>query len=262
MRATPVESGPGKLMPAPSLRDSGELFHQQQRLKHSLLDAPQAIRWRSARDLAAHMLLSIDEPAVCWGLALDFLRRNLGVERVDGGFASPEDDLYWPAFAECRSGPDVPSLLGLAVNNHAHAARQIWLSGGPLVHENMEQDVVFDAALRRHFLSIGTIGKMTCAVFLGNEPIGLVCADRMSKGNGWQTSQFDCFDSVTRDVMAPILHVTKKCMLLNSHSDNGYPKAAPSRLASLLPTLSKAELHVCRLGPVNTFSVHQRRARS
>lgn len=247
MQVTPAEIGARKPTITRSLCDTEDLFRQQRRLKQSLLDSPSAIRWKSARELAAYMLLSIDEPIVCWGLALDFLQRNLGVERVDGGFASPTDELYRPAFAECRSGPEVPSLLGLAVNNHAHSARKIWLSGCPLVHEDMEQDVVFDEALRRHFLSIGTVGKMTSAIFFENDPIGLVCADRMCKGAGWQSSQYECFDSVTRDVMAPILQAAKKSMLQYSGSDNEGQEAVPCRLASRLSTLSKTELQVCRL---------------
>lgn len=226
---------------------SDDVLQQQRRLKRDLLDAPHAIRWPSARELAAYMLLSIDEPEVCWRSALDFLRQNLGVERVDGGYASPDDDIYWPASSECRSGPEVPSLIGMAVDNHAPAARQIWLAGRPLVHNDMTQDLVFDDHLRKHFLAIGTVGKMTCAVVFRNEPIGLVCADRMSTGNGWQAAHYDCFDSVTRDVMAPILHAAR---MLTSQFGLATPsgkRAERSRWTPGLATLSRAELQVCRL---------------
>lgn len=243
----PVDAGTQLATLSTSLLDSDELLRLQRRLKRSLLDSPHAIRWHGARDLAAYMLLSIDEPSRCWSLALDFLRQNLGVERVDGGFASPYDEIYRPGLAECRSGLDIPSLQGMAVNNQARSAQLIWYAGRPLVHDDMEQDVVFDEALRQHFLSIGTMGKMTSAVVYEKEPIGLVCVDRMGTARGWLVSQYDCFDSVTHDVMAPILHAAKKALSQPGSLEGNDQILESSKLEGLLPTLSKAELQVCLL---------------
>lgn len=43
-----------------------DLLAAQRQLRLGLLDRPGAIRWRPARDLAAHLLLRLDEPMACW----------------------------------------------------------------------------------------------------------------------------------------------------------------------------------------------------
>jgi DNA-binding CsgD family transcriptional regulator len=151
------------------------------------------------------MLLSLDDPMGCWELALDFLRIQLDVERVDGGNASPTDLIYRPGATEVVADAEIQSIHGLVVNNQSSPAQHIWQSNHPLVHPDILQDTIFDLHLRRYFASAGTVAKMTSAISYNDAPIGLVCADQINHSRSWKSTQYDCFESVTHDVMAPVL---------------------------------------------------------
>ena len=62
------------------------LMTAQRRLRRDLLDRSDAIGWRPARDLAAHLLLHLDAPDECWRIAADWLREAFDADRVDCGF--------------------------------------------------------------------------------------------------------------------------------------------------------------------------------
>ncbi len=63
----------------------GDAFSAQRSLRSDLLDRPN-IRYKPARDLAAHMLLHLDDVDRCWSVATTWLRAELGCHRVDTGF--------------------------------------------------------------------------------------------------------------------------------------------------------------------------------
>ncbi|MDU6748216.1 MAG: hypothetical protein E6447_10925, partial [Bradyrhizobium sp.] len=69
-------------------------FRQQQTLRASLLDARGAISFAPARDLAAHMLLAIDDVTLAGNIAAQWLLERVQGERVDGNIGSPSDAVY------------------------------------------------------------------------------------------------------------------------------------------------------------------------
>jgi DNA-binding CsgD family transcriptional regulator len=221
------------------------VLRAQRELRKLLFDRSDAIRWRPGRELAARLLLTIDEPLTCWALSVEFLRGELGVERVDGGFASHCDRIYIPAMAEARSDRgDIPSLSGMKVNNQGASAQHIWRKGRPLAHPDMAEDTTFDATLRRHFLSIGTRAKMTSSIWWQGRPVGLICADRMSARRAWNRGQLDCFESIVQDVMAPTLFEAKRLSMPRLRSlEDAWGAAVAERLRAL----SAAEMRVCKL---------------
>ena len=62
------------------------LLDTQRRLRRRLFEGPDAIAWRPARELAAQLLLYLDDPAQCWQIAAEWLRDTLDADRVDGGW--------------------------------------------------------------------------------------------------------------------------------------------------------------------------------
>lgn len=244
---TPQMNVPAMNMPQPGPRkaDPEQVLFSQKALKRELLDEPGAIRFSPARELAACMLLSIDSAEGCWTESLDFLRKSLGADRADGGFACPGDSSYLPGFAECLADVDIPSLRGMVVNNQAAAARRIWSSAHPLAQDLTSNDCIFDQALREYFVSIGTVGKMTTAIACRGLPIGFVCADRMGVTSAWRSTDYDRFESITQDVMAPILLAARRLSKPSSMRPHAGDTTALPR--ALLNSLSRAEMQVCRL---------------
>ena len=75
--------------------DSNALITAQRALRQRLLDAPLSDGdSRGQRDLAAHLLLYLDDPQACWRMALGWLQQELDVDRVDGGFCAPTASAY------------------------------------------------------------------------------------------------------------------------------------------------------------------------
>ena len=105
---------------------AGDVFGAQRQLRAHLLDSPN-IRHKPARDLAAHMLLHLDDVSACWNVATQWLRSQLDCQRVDTGFGRPEDKEYFPGFAEAKTiDYDVPSFGGFAVDNRDPIMRAMW----------------------------------------------------------------------------------------------------------------------------------------
>jgi DNA-binding CsgD family transcriptional regulator len=242
----PYAEGPEAMFAHPHADGAEALLFVQRKLRDQLLVRSKAIRWRPALELAAMALLFLDDPEACWKLSLDFLRRQLDVERVDGGSATPTDRFYHAAASEALDNEGVRSIHGLKVDNQALPAQQIWRARHPFVHPEIAQDRIFDAGLRGYFVSSGTVAKMTTAIFYRDTPVGLVCADQIDVPRDWKPKQYDCFDSVTSDVMAPILFAAGRLAAARVHAmlSNG---TATENMRKRLNTLSETEKRVARL---------------
>ena len=79
----------------------GDVYATQRGLRTRLLDHS-AIRDTPARDLAAHMLLSLDDLPSCWSIATNWPRIELGCQRVDTGFGTRQARGYFPRFAKSQ----------------------------------------------------------------------------------------------------------------------------------------------------------------
>jgi DNA-binding CsgD family transcriptional regulator len=189
---------------------SGDVFSAQQQLRSRLLDQP-AIRYTAARDLAAHMLLNLDNLSMCWLLATNWLRAELGCQRVDTGFGVSEAKDYFPGFAEAFNADyDVPSFGGLAVNNRDPAMQAMWLQPRPLIFADIKQDSRVTIKLRQRMSGAKTKSKFGWALKTGNGGFGLICADWTEHLAPWESGLYDCFEQTVADVLSPIIAVAKE----------------------------------------------------
>lgn len=217
-------------------------FLAQQALRHRLLDQPTRISHSRARDLAAHLLLLIDNSRAAWQECVTWLRMELEVERVDGGFASPQQTTYLPGQAEsvCESG-GIRTIKGLEVDNHSPAVKKIWGASKPVVFASLEADTQFEPRLRRALISTGIESKIAVSLKQSGQGFGLLCIDRAQRrhASDWRQNQYDLFESVTREVISPIMY---QIHILTSDTDTSIPALFES--ASLL---TPAEIGVARL---------------
>ena len=184
-----------------------ELYRSQVALRRQLLDRRDAISQTCTRDLAAQMLLHIDDLDNVWRIGMDWLRSAIGVERADGGYASPSDPIYQPGQYESRETDyAITSLSRVRVNNAVAAARTIWGSDKPIVFASVAHEAAFGERLSRDLSNTGASSKMAAALRLKNRPFALVCVDRVGpRERAWSATQFDLFHSATAEVMSPIL---------------------------------------------------------
>jgi DNA-binding CsgD family transcriptional regulator len=197
---------------APDIADGfcGDVFATQRRLRTQLLDVA-VIRYVPARDLAAHLLLNLDNLTACWSLATHWLRAELGCQRVDAGFGSRRAKDYFPSFAEAKNTDyDVPSFGCAAVDNRDPMMQAMWQEPHPLVFKDIKQDRRVTLRLRQRMSGAGTQSKFGGALRTEKGSYGLICADWTEHAAPQESGLYDCFEQTVADVLSPIIAVAKE----------------------------------------------------
>ena len=185
------------------------MFLAQRRLRADLLDRP-IVRYKPARDLAAHMLLHIDDLPGCWAIAANWLRAELGCHRVDTGFGVPSATDYFPGFAEAKSSDhDVPSFAGKSVDNRDAMMQAMWRDAQPLVYADIKHDARVSVRMRQRMSGAKTRSKMAWALRSPEGSYGLICADWTEHLAPVESGLYDCFEQTVADVLSPIIFVAK-----------------------------------------------------
>ena len=74
----------GALRSQPIVIDDDDILSVQRRLRRRLFEGETAIRWRPGRELAAQLLLYLDDAQACWRITADWLRETLDADREIG----------------------------------------------------------------------------------------------------------------------------------------------------------------------------------
>jgi DNA-binding CsgD family transcriptional regulator len=227
-----------------------EVFSAQRRLRAQLLDSP-VIRYTRARDLAAHMLLSLDDLPTCWSIATNWLRAELGCHRVDTGFGAQPSRDYFPGFAQAKNADyDVPSFGGTAVDNRDDAMQAMWLKPRPLIFADIKQDSRINMRLRQRLAGARTKSKFAGALRTGNRSYGLICADWTEHYVPQESALYDCFEQTAVDVLGPIIAVAKAIHDRDQAIRHGRPEEGAVAITPdgvSLITLTVSEIEVARL---------------
>ncbi len=224
----------------------GDVFATQQRLRAQLLDGT-FIRHRRARDLAAHMLLNLDDLPACWSLATNWLRAELGCHRVDAGFGAQQASEYFPSYAEAKDTDyDVPTLGGPAVDNRDPVMQAMWLAPRPVIFADIKQDRRVQMRLRQRLSKARTKTKFGGALRVVGGSYGLICADWTEHFAPHDSDIYDCFEQTVADVLGPIIAVSKA---INDHAHRRERAKGDSSMAAegiSVATLTASEIEVAR----------------
>lgn len=236
----------------PSDLGAGDVLAAQRSLRGHLLDSSN-IRHKPARNLAAHMLLHLDDVATCWNIATQWLRVSLDCHRVDTGFGRPDDKDYFPGFAEAKNTDyDVPSFGGFAVDNRDPIMRAMWAGNKPIVFADIKHDRRVTPRLRKRMSGARTKSKFGAALRTRNGCYGLICADWTEQLVPNEADLFECFEQTVADVLSPIIAVAKD--LTEAQEGQGVTSHEAvsvfhygRRGSGALDALTSAEVEVARL---------------
>ena len=231
-----------------------DVFARQRELRTRLLDRT-AIRHAHARDLAAHMLLRLDDLPGCWSIATNWLRAELRCQRVDTGFGMREARDYFPGFAEAKDADyDVPSFGGKAVDNRDVAMQAMWLDPRPVIFADIKQDSRITMRLRQRLAGARTKSKFAWALRTGRGTYGLICADWTEHFAPWESGLYDCFEQTVVDVLNPIVAAAKEiadrdATVRTGEAQDSYPLTLSTGLSAnaWLANLTASEIEVARL---------------
>lgn len=231
-----------------------DVFQIQRQLRSELLDG-NAVRHEPARDLAAHMLLNLDDLDTCWAIATNWLRKELRCDRVDTGFGTPTSRDYFPGYAEAKNKDyDIPSFGGSAVFNFDPLMQAMWHGTKPVAFADIKHDRRVSPYLRQRMASANTQSKFGTALRGKKGSFGLICADWTLHPARHDSDLFDCFEYTVADVLGPIISAAKDFSNTNDTLDFGtdndhrqVTSIADGNSEIRLAMLTGSELEVARL---------------
>jgi len=184
--------------------DAETLLELQRDLRTRLLDSP-TIAWRPARDLAAHLLLHLDDSAFCLQFAVQWLRDALDADRVCAGFGSPHEAIYRPQAEALRPTRHVPSMASASIDATDTGVQGVWSSTRVAVFGNVEQERSFGTGLRSSLLRFGSKNILATALWDRGAPVGLTCADWMELRVDAGDRRCSRLQEVATSVLGPVL---------------------------------------------------------
>lgn len=192
-----------------SLIDPSELLAVQRSLRDRLLCGKVSGEGQRQRELAAEMLLYLDEPQACWEASARWLMSVTAADRIDAGFSSSRDISYRPTFEFVRADVMLPRVLGTAMNARDPGIAAVWRSPRVVVFDDVRSDRRLGTGVRAALLAAGTRRKLAVALRDATVDVGLVCVDATAS-DPWRAEECARLDSVARHVMAPILDAARR----------------------------------------------------
>lgn len=192
--------------------DDDDILSVQRRLRRRLFEGETAIRWRPGRELAAQLLLYLDDAQACWRITADWLRETLDADRVDGGFGGyvgPGGRVRdYVVMAEVqRPSLALPSVLGLRFSAVDPALRAVWGDDdGVAAIADVSQERSFTERMRGALISVGTHAKLALPVRDDAlQPLGIICADWHRETPHWNASTCNELAGLSQSTLGPVL---------------------------------------------------------
>ena len=235
------------------------LMNEQRHWRQKLFEGPQALRWRPARDLAAQLLLYLDDPATCWRLTTDWMLDTLRADRVDAGLggyalagAGPRD--YVVLAETLRPGRDMASMLGQRFAAGEQGVREVWQRRIGLAVPSVARECSMAAHLRERLLRSGAAAKMALPLRAAG-PVGLICADWRHESPSWPGEVCDELPTLARTLIGPLLQLATEAQdaaevkgAIGAAGANPAPSGlAPAASHPVLALLTPAERRVAEL---------------
>lgn len=223
------------------------LMDEQRHWRQKLLEGPQALRWRPARELAAQLLLYLDDPSACWRLTTDWLLETLRADRVDaglGGYAwAGAGARDYVVLAETRRpGREMASMLGQRFAAGEQGVLEVWRRRIGLAVPSVAREHSMAQPLRERLLRSGAAAKMALPLHAGG-PVGLLCADWQHESPPWSGEVCDELPTLAGQVIGPLLALATEAKATSRAESE--PQPAP--LHPVLALLTPAERRVAEL---------------
>ena len=184
------------------------VLDRQRELRERLLNRRQ-VTWRPARDLAAHMLLHLDDAHGCLELAVQWMRDAFDADRVDAGFAAPRDVIYRPQAEALRSTRSVPSMVGAPIDAADAGVQRVWASRRVVVFRDIAQERRMGERLRASLLRVGSRSIIATALRDQGAPVGLTCADWMDRNVDAADLRCVRLQELSDHVLGPIISAAR-----------------------------------------------------
>lgn len=223
--------------------NADELLRTQRALRRRLLDDPHAIRWKPVRDLAAEMLLHLDDPQACWHMATRWVQVKLDADRVTGGRNTGARTFYSPDFESVRASRPLPSLLGTRVSLSDPLLVKVMQSDRTVVFTDIQEERHFVQDAPDNVLQLPSIPiKLAVSVRDEKRPVAVVCVHWLDQRARVSPEHCVRLTELGNTVLGPIVAAADRLSAID------LPLAQPAFVGGWLEArLTPAELRLARL---------------
>ena len=193
-----------------------ELVLAEQRvLRRHLFEGSSAIRWHPGRELAAQILVYLDDPQACLRMTVEWIRDLLDADRVDGGYGgyilSNGFALDYVAEAEAkRNDLEIPPVLGKRFDALDTGIRTAWSTERLFPVESVLQNKTFSRHLRQSLATAGTMSKIAMPLRNGHAPVGMICADWHVDYPRWYHETCNELEVFAKNAIGPLLATSQR----------------------------------------------------
>ncbi|TWI31514.1 helix-turn-helix transcriptional regulator [Paracoccus sulfuroxidans] len=180
----------------------------RKQLKEGFLDRFRRDRSASELNCVAHMILVIEDPEELAAVALDHLIENVGVCRVDLGFAQPRDRDYAPIRVHYNRRTDPPRCDEASYPNQAYVFRRAWHGARPVSCDEVALHPFLNDC-RNDFTSISSKSILFQRLTYQRRPVGLMCMDFTRDIHAWSDDELGGIAAFSQDFLGPLLAVSR-----------------------------------------------------
>ncbi|WP_459617789.1 helix-turn-helix transcriptional regulator [Bordetella sp. 2513F-2] len=225
------------------MNDEAVLIAQRQ-LRHQLLDDKRSIQWARARDLAAHLLIRLDDVKACWQFGTEWLLAEMSADRITAGPCDSRRVYYSPRFESLHPDKQVPSLKGARFEIADASMRRILLARQAVAFTDLPVNSV--ACAKTEFGHVPPVAvKLGMALREGGIATGMICAHWLDQHQRPPTDHCIRLTTVVNEVFNPVLLAAKRLADASTPAEGHEPKRAAQ--TGSLSTLTPAELRLAHL---------------
>lgn len=218
------------------------ILAEQRALRRHLFEGSSAIKWHPGRELAAQILLYLDDPQACLRMTVEWIRDLLDADRVDGGFGGYilPNGLALDYVAEVETKKidlEIPAILGKRFDAFETGIRVAWSTERLFPIESVSQNKALSNDLRNTLKSGGTMSKIAMPLRDGDKPVGMICADWHIDYPKWNNGSCNELEMFARNAIGPLLATSQRLATLS----------ISNQLSSSLPQSSSQELYTAKL---------------
>lgn len=208
---------------------------EQRALRKHLFEGSSAIRWHPGRELAAQILLYLDDPQACLRITVEWIRDILDADRVDGGYGgyvlSNGLALDYVAEAESkRLDIEIPAVLGKRFDAFEAGLRNAWATNKLFPVESVSQNKQLSNDLRNKLAKAGTMSKIAMPLRNGNSPVGMICADWHVDYPTWNNGTCNEMEIFVKSAIGPLLATSQRLAKNSVSNQVSTPLLEPSSL--------------------------------
>ena len=176
-------------------------------LKRSFVD-PLPTKLSKVKDVAAHLILEIDDPRTQLAIACRFVSEHLDACRVDAGFGNAKDEIWTASVEHRNAASSAPSIVNLHLPNQSGVVQRVWKSATPVNYQDCLKAPKF-APFRDGFKELRTKSMVVQRLAVDRTKFGIMCVDQTTHARRWKPQEMEFLHDFCRNTLSPLSAIAR-----------------------------------------------------